>query len=157
VTSILTVDLEQGAADQTVVRPRSTLRRMLTASWVVGIVLFTLARLVVADQWLAPRGLNIWVFAVIDLVTAVPYAVGVAQVATSLIDRRPRQASWWAVVAGISFIAPYLYVAWAGGQNEYPAVIWWVLGMLVVVFGANAVYGITRRVRGARAERLAAA
>ena len=130
---------------------RSVLRRNLTVSWVIGVVAFTLARFFVAQETLADYDLNIWLFGFIDLVTAVPYAVGVAKVVGALVDRDARGASWWVAVAGICFIAPYAYIALAGKDAELPTTVYAVLGGLVLVFGANAVWGIARKVRAGRA------
>ena len=127
------------------------LRTVLTVSWVVGVVAFTLARFFVARETLMTYGLNIWVFGFIDLVTAVPYAIGVAKVVGALVDREPARASKWAMVAVGSFLAPYLYVAWAGREAAFPALVWVGLGVLIVLFGGNAVRGVRRRVREGRA------
>ena len=128
----------------------SKLRRRIEISWVVTIILFTLVRLVVAAQTLEDYGLNIWVFGLIDLVTAVPYAIGVAKVVEGFIDRRPRATSTWAVVAAVSFLAPYLYIVWVGKDVDFPPVVYVVLGLLVAVFGGNAIRGISGKVKSAR-------
>ena len=132
-------------------RPPSKVRRYVEISWVVTIVLFTLVRLLVARETLQSYGLNIWVFGVIDLVTAVPYAVGVAKVVEGLIDRRPGTTTGWAVVACVSFLAPYLYILWVGQDVEFPKVVYVVLGILIAIFGGNAIRGILRKVKVARA------
>ena len=54
-------------------------------------------------------------------ITAVPYAIGVARVVGALIDREPSRrqhagGSWRAA----SFLAPYLYIAWAGQDAVVP-------------------------------------
>lgn len=129
-----------------------SVRRYLEISWVTTIVLFTIGRLVVAQSTLAEYGLNIWVFGIIDLATAVPYAIGVAKVVEGMVDRKPTAASWWAAVAGVSFIAPYLYIFWAGKDVEFPRVVYYVLGALILIFGANAVRTVRRKVRQGRTE-----
>lgn len=126
---------------------RPPLRRYLTISWVVTIVGFTLVRLVVARGTLERYGLNVWIFGVIDLATALPYAIGVAKVVTAMIDRQVSTAGRWAVVAGLSFLAPYGYVAWAGKDGEFPSSVYFVLLALIVLFAANAIRGVVRRVR----------
>lgn len=115
----------------------------------VGIVAFTLARFVVAYGTLRRYDLNIWLFGFIDIATAVPYGVGTARLATSIVDRRYRAASRWAVVAAGSFLAPYLYVATAG--EAMPPVVYVVLGLLVAALGANAVAGVRSKVVALRA------
>lgn len=134
----------------------SALRRYLTLGWVITIVVFTLARVWAARETLQGKGLNIWIFGFIDLVTAVPYAIGVAKVVTAMIDRRPAQASRWGAVAVASFFAPYLYIVWAGREHEFPAAVYVGLGVLVLVFGGNAVWKIVRQVRAGRHQQQAA-
>lgn len=129
---------------------RSVLRRNLTVSWVVGVVAFTLARFFVARETLAAYDLNIWFFGFIDLVTAVPYAIGVAKVVGALVDRDARGASWWAAVAAACFLAPYAYIALAGKDAELPTTVYVVLGVLVLVFGGNAIWSVNRKVRAGR-------
>jgi hypothetical protein len=132
------------------VETTSALRKYLTISWVITIVLFTLVRLWVARETLSKYGLNIWVFGAIDLLTAVPYAIGVAKVVTAMIDRRPGSAGGWSTVAAGSFLAPYLYIAWAGRGASFPPVVYVVLALLVLVFGGNAIWKVARDVRAAR-------
>lgn len=131
-------------------RPPSRLRQILTVSWVITIVLFTIARVVVAKETLEVYGLNIWVFAFIDLITAVPYAIGVARVITSMIDRDFSASTRWALVAFVSFIAPYVYVAWAGRDASFPPAVWIALAVLVLVFGTNAIVNVRRKVAQGR-------
>lgn len=138
---------EVSVASEPAARPPHRLRQLVTVSWVVTIVGFTLARFFVARETLEGYGLNIWVFGFIDLVTALPYAIGVARVVTAMIDRNPAGASRWAAVAAASFLAPYLYVAWAGKDAGFPTTVYVVLVVLILAFGANAVWNIRRKVR----------
>lgn len=116
--------------------------------WIVGVVAFTLGRFAVAYGTLRKYDLNIWLFGFVDLVTAVPYAVGTARVVTSVIDRRWTAATAWIAVAAASFLAPYLYVAVAG--EGMPLIVYVVLGVLVVALGANAVLSTAKKVRDGR-------
>ena len=130
--------------------PKRSLRRYLEVSWVLGVVAFTVARLVVAHETLEEYGLNIWIFGIIDLATAVPYAIGVAKVVEALIDRRPGTASGWAMVACVCFLAPYLYIVWVGKDVSFPPIVYVVLGVLVLLFGGNAIRSVWSKVRKAR-------
>ena len=133
-------------------RTKPGLRTYLTWSWVVIIVAFTIGRVIVAKEALGDYGLNIWVFGFIDLITAVPYAIGTAKVVTSMIDREPSRSMGWGLVAVASFLAPYLYVMWSGRDAEFPPAVWTVLGVLILVFGGNAVWSTVRKVRSGRAD-----
>ncbi|HWJ98190.1 MAG TPA: hypothetical protein VNQ33_08525 [Acidimicrobiales bacterium] len=140
-------------------KPRTKLRKRLELSWVISIVAFTLARFFVARETLEQYGLNIWVFGFIDLITAIPYAVGTARVVGALVDRDLTGASKWAGIAAVSFFAPYAYILWAGSEDgaTFPTSVYVVLGVLIAIFGANAVWGVVRKVRTARAAAHAAA
>lgn len=127
-------------------------RQKLEITWVVGVVLFTLARFGAAwgaladqDRWV------VWVFGVIDLGTAVPYAVGTARLVMGLVDQHLQSAARWGLVAGVSFLAPYLWLGWAGRDGSFPTVVYVVVALCLVCFGANAVLSVRRKVREARA------
>ena len=136
--------------------PRSKLRQRLELSWVIGIVLFTLARFFVARETLEQYGLNIWIFGFIDLITAVPYAIGTARVVGAIVDRDLANAGKWAGIAAASFFAPYAYILWAGQDATFPTTVYVILAILIAIFGANAVWGVVRKVRAARAAHAAA-
>ncbi|HEU5150259.1 MAG TPA: hypothetical protein VFU19_07165 [Iamia sp.] len=132
---------------------RQSRRRKLETTWVIGVVLFTLARFGAAWGALAdhPRWAA-WTFGVIDLATAVPYAVGTARLVTSLIDRRAQAAARWGLVAAGSFLAPYLWIAWIGRDGSLPTVVYVAVAVCIVCFGANAVLSVRRKVAQGREE-----
>jgi len=126
-------------------------RRTLEASWVVGVVLFVVVRFAIAYSTLSDYKSTVWVFGFLDIATAIPYAIGSARLVTSLIDRKPQSAARWGIVASGSFLAPYLWLMWAGREGEFPTYVYVVVLILVVSLGANAALSVRRRVRAARA------
>lgn len=134
---------------------RSRRRRTLEASWVVGVVVFVVVRFVVAYSALAEYDqLTVVIFGLLDLGTAVPYAIGTARLVTSLVDGEVEIAARWGVLAAGSFIAPYLWIAWAGRDGEFPTIVYVVTAVLCVCLGINAVFGLRRRVRAEREQRV---
>ena len=130
---------------------RTKRRRVLELSWAVGVVAFVLVRFVLAYGALAKYDpLTVWVFGILDLGTAVPYAIGTARLVTSLVDHEPQAAARWGALASACFLAPYVWIAWAGRDGEFPTVVYVVVALLAVCLGFNAVYGIRRRVRDER-------
>jgi hypothetical protein len=128
----------------------SSRRQVLELSWVIGVVLFVIVRFAIAYSTLAQYGrFTVVVFGILDIVTAVPYALGTARVVTSLVDKRIASASRWGMVACASFVAPYVWLAWAG-REEFPAIAYIVIGVLTVLLGLNAVVGVARSVRKER-------
>jgi len=125
-------------------------RQVLELSWVVGVVAFVLVRFVIAYSTLAQYGQwTVIVFGILDVATAVPYALGTARLVTGLVDHRVAYASRWAMIACASFVAPYVWLAWAG-REDFPPIVYVVVGVLAVLLGANAVVGIARKVRQER-------
>ncbi len=139
----------------TMVEPeRSSRRRKLELSWVIGVVAFVILRFAIAYSALNEYGLTVWVFGILDIVTAVPYAIGTARLVTSMVDKNLQAAARWGIVACISFLAPYAWVAWAGREGEFPTAVYITIAVLVVCLGTNAVVGILKRVRAARVDGL---
>lgn len=118
----------------------------------VGVVAFVVVRFVLAYSALAKYdALTVWIFGILDLGTAVPYAIGTARLVTSLVDRDLQGAARWGTLASVCFLAPYVWIAWAGRDGEFPTVVYVVVALLAASLGINAIYGIRRRVRLERA------
>lgn len=144
------ITVEEQTAEGDVTRARR--RRTLEASWVIGVVVFVVIRFALAYGALADQARwTVIIFGLLDIGTAVPYAIGVARLVTSLVDGRPQAAARWGAVASASFLAPYLWLAWAGRDGSFPTVVYVVTGLFVVCVGANAVLGVRKRVRQERA------
>ncbi len=130
---------------------RSKRRQTLEVSWVVGVVVFVLIRFALAYSALADESrITVVIFGILDLGTAVPYALGTARLVTSLVDRDAQSAARWGALASGSFLAPYIWIAWAGRSGEFPLAVYVVTTLFVVFLGANAVVTIRRRVRAER-------
>ncbi len=125
---------------------RTERRRRREHLWIAGVVLYTVVRFAIAWETLNRYGLNVWIFGILDVGTAVPYAIGTARLVTCVVDKRLQAAAWWLVLAAASFIAPYLYIAIAGRDKSLPILVWIVLGLLVLGLGANAVMAINKRI-----------
>ena len=54
------------------------------------------------------------------------------------------------VIGLIVVIVPYLWIVLAGTGEGFPAIVFWVVGLLVLCLGANAVYSVAKRVHRAR-------
>ncbi|MCU1497290.1 MAG: hypothetical protein JWM47_1243 [Acidimicrobiales bacterium] len=140
-------------ADTRAVGRGPTRRQTLEISWVVGVVLFVLMRFALAYSALAAESrMTVLIFGLLDLGTAVPYALGTARLVSSLVDGDHQAAARWGAVASGSFLAPYLWIAWAGREGAFPTIVYVTTLIFVVSLGANAVFGIRRRVRAEQAQ-----
>lgn len=118
---------------------------VFSAAWVIGIVGFSAFRALVAWPTLGDFGVNPWVFLFIDLVTAPPYAIGQVAIVRGFIRRDWRSVQLWSLVVIATFLAPYLYI-FSAGAGQLPALAYWILGSLIVVFGVASVLRIRNQV-----------
>ena len=132
---------------------RAQRRKTLERSWVIGVVIFVLVRFALAYGALADYDtFTVVVFGLLDLGTAVPYAIGTARLVTSMVDRDLVAAARWGTLASACFLAPYVWIAWAGRDGSFPTIVYVVTAVLAVSLGANAIFTIRKRVRIAKLE-----
>ncbi len=121
-------------------------------AWVVGIVLFSVARALIAWPTLGRYGVNPWAFLALDIITAPPYGIGQA-VAVKVLrdDSRPaRDAVGWGIIVILAFLAPYIYIFWASGSSSMSPIAYALVVLWMLVFGVLAVLRIRRQVRAPR-------
>jgi hypothetical protein len=129
-------------------------RVVLERTWVLGVIVFVVARFALAYGAIGDESRSaVIVFGVLDLVTAVPYAIATARIVTSLVDRNVQSAATWGIVASVSFLAPYAWLAWVGRDGSFGLLVYLAIALFVVSIGTHAVLTIRKR---ARAERRAA-
>ena len=126
-------------------------RRVYERLWIVLGVVWAVGRVFVAKATVERYGVNITVFAVIEILVAWPHALGAARVVTKLVDRDPHGAFCWGALLAVTHIAPELYIAVAG--SRMPFGIYVSLALIVVGLGALAVVGIIQKVGIAQAGR----
>ena len=126
-------------------------RRVYERIWIVLGVVWAIGRVVVAKATVEKYGVNITVFAVMEILVAWPHALGAARVVTNLVDRNPHGALPWGALLAVTHIAPELYIAVVG--SRMPLGVYVSLVLIVFGLGALAVIGIVQKVRVGRAER----
>ena len=131
------------------------LRVVLESTWVVGVLVYGLARTVVVWGALGDYGVNPWIYGAIDLFSSVPYAIGTARVVTGCLDRDWARVRRWGLIAAVAFIAPDLYILAAG--HGMPAIVYVVLGTWLLVAALLAGRSVAVKLRAERTARLATA
>ncbi len=123
-------------------------RRVYERLWIVLGVVWAVGRVFVAKATVERYGVNITLFAVVEIVVAWPHALGAARVVTKLVDRDPHGALRWGTLLAVTHIAPELYIAVTG--SHMPIGVYVSLVLIVVGLGALAVVGIAQKVAVAR-------
>ena len=117
-------------------------------AWVAAIFGYSVLRAVVVWPTLGGYGVNPWIFLIIDVVTAWPYAVGQVRVVQGLRHRDWQKVETWGLVTLAAFFAPYAYIVGAG-SGDMPMLAYLIIGVLVVVIGTASVSRILRQARSA--------
>lgn len=128
--------------------PRSA-AAMVERAWIWSVVGYTVLRFVVAWGAFGDHGVNVWIFGLLDVGTAWPYAKAVATICRRSAAFEWRRLPIPILVAIVSFFAPYAYLWLAAG--EMPAGLRAGLALFVVVVFGAAVLGVVSKVRKLRA------
>ncbi|KAG1648796.1 Bifunctional purine biosynthesis protein PurH [Nymphon striatum] len=119
-------------------------------AWIWSIVGYSVLRFVVAWGAFSEHGANIWIFGLIDVGTAWPYAKSVAVVARKAADGNYRALPLPLVVAVATFFAPYAYLWFAAGEMPDGVRFGMVLCVSVLLLAATA--GVLSKAKKLRAE-----
>lgn len=117
-----------------------------------SLVVYTVARFVAAGGALGVYGVDARWFLFRDVITVPPYVWSIGRLVRSLAETTSspfREVAGWSILALASFMAPYGYLYYAGA-GEFPPLAWALLSLLVVLFAANAVRSIRRKVNSKR-------
>lgn len=114
-----------------------------------AVVAYGLGRTIVVWQALGGYGVNPWVYGAIDLVSSVPYGLGTARVVTGVLDRDWARVRRWGTIAALAFVAPDVYIVFAGESMPWPVYV--VLGAWCSVAAVFAFRSLRRQVRERKA------
>ena len=123
-------------------------RRWLSLVWAASTVLWSLLRTVAVRLGLHRYGVNVWVFAVLDLASAGVLAVSTLRAVFAVVDSQWRRAVVWGFITAVGFITPDIYVLLSTGHMPMATMI--VVLTIVVVSATASAVGIARQIRQAR-------
>jgi hypothetical protein len=118
-------------------------------AWFVVVMAWCSVRIIVVAQWLVAYGVDPWMFALIDVGSAIPYAICSARLVGALVDGQPRVAMWWAAPTVATFAAPDVYIFSVGRGMPWATYV--VVAAVAVVGAAWATRDGRARVRAERA------
>ena len=118
----------------------------LGKAWILGVVAYAVLRALIVWPTLGDYGVSPWVFLIIDVGTAWPYAYGQVRIIKAARARQWGDTQLWSLITLLSFLAPYLYIVGAGSQ-EMPLLAYIIIGVLMVAFGAASIVRLVKQVR----------
>lgn len=120
----------------------------------ISLVVYTAARFVAAGGALGAYGVDARWFLFWDVITIPPYVWSIGRLVRNLAhpDNTPLSVLLgWSVLGMASFMAPYTYLYYAGA-GTFPQLVWILLTAIIVLFAANAVRTVRRKVATVRLE-----
>ena len=103
----------------------------LERAWFIAVVAWSILRVVFADVFFAKYGINIWIFAGVEAVSAPLFAHSTAKMVITLSQHNIRQSIFWGVVTLITFAAPDIYLLTTGKNLPWLAYLI-VVGIMVI-------------------------
>ncbi len=120
----------------------------LRRTWIAAVVGYSALRAVLAWGLFRDYGVNPWIFGIIDVGTAVPYATAIADLTNSIVRSATVAALKHAAIAVVTFVAPYAYIWFAA--EDAPTDLRGGLAVLAICLFLAAVVGLVRKTRIAR-------
>ena len=123
-------------------------RRRLERWWFGLVMAWSAIRVAAVWRWLDIYGVNPLVYALVDVGSSAPYALGSARTIGALIDRKYGRAAMWSLLAAVCFAAPDVYIVAAG--HDMPWGVYGVVGAIALLAAMWAVWTGRRDVSGGR-------
>lgn len=123
-------------------------RRRLERWWLALVMTWSVCRVAAVWHWLDRYGVNPLVYALVDLGSSAPYALGSARTIGALIDRHYGRAVVWLPLAAACFAAPDVYIVAAG--DEMPWGVYGIVGAIAALAALWAVWTGRRDVSDGR-------
>ena len=112
--------------------------------WFGLIILWSFVRIATAELYFAKYGINIWIFAVIEIVSSPILARSSSRMAVALKYHEIRQSNLWGGLTMISFSAPDVYLLTAGRGLPWSA--YGMVLLLMTVAGTTSVIKLRQKV-----------
>jgi len=126
-------------------------RRMLSRTWAIVVVAWSLVRTLIVWAAVGDYGLNPWIYLVIDLASACIDAVTTPRMVLNFIDNKFKSAMKWAAISLAVFIVPDLYIFL--GTRELPTNVIFIICVIIGVTLAAGIVSVVHKVRAGRAAR----
>ena len=109
----------------------ATRQNSLERAWFIAVVAWSIIRIIFADVFFAKYGINIWIFAGVEVVSSPVFARSTAKMVLSLSRHQIRDSVIWRFVTLISFASPDVYLLTTGKHLPWLAYLV-VIGIMVI-------------------------
>ena len=117
----------------------------LSVTWVVVVLLWSVARICAVSVWLSEYGISTKIFAAVEISSSLIYGASSAKAVSNHFRKQKLSVLFWGFIAFVSYITPDAYVLVNG--RTLPTNYYVVIVLLAVFFGAYAVVVIAKTAR----------
>ncbi len=115
---------------------RITQQMIFARLWVALVMLWAGLRILAVEIWLIDYGINIWWFALIEVLSSVLYGVSSARLVKELATRHRKNSAKWGSLTLIGYVLPDTYLLSVG--RSMPLATYLVVVSLAVIFAVIA-------------------
>ena len=120
--------------------------RQLVERWWIGIVLvWDIFKTLVVDKTFAKYGVNPYIYFVIVISIAVPYAISTAKMLFAILENHWRNAMSFGVMAAVLHFVPDVYILTTA--KKVPRSLFDSFIVMIVIFTIFAVHGVVQHLR----------
>ena len=123
-------------------------RRLIERWWIAIVLLWDIAKTLVIDKTFAKYGVNPYIYFVIVIAVAVPYAITTAKMLFAIVCNNWRQAALYGGIAVVLHFVSDIYILL--NAKQVPRSIYDSFIIAVVIFTVFAVHGVITQVRAHR-------
>ena len=109
----------------------ATRQNSLERAWFIAVVGWSIIRIFFADVFFAKYGINIWIFAGVEVISSPIFAQSTSKMAISLSRHHLRNSLIWGILTLVSFAAPDVYLLTTGKHLPWLAYLV-VIGIMVI-------------------------
>lgn len=120
----------------------------LERTWFTAVLVWGLFRIIFADVFFSQYGVNIWIFAAIELFSSPIFARATAKMVLALSTHQILNSMFWGVITLSSFATPDIYLLTAG--KNLPWVAYLVVIGIMSIAGSMSLIKMRRKARDLR-------
>ena len=120
-------------------------RQLIERWWILIVVLWDVAKTIVVDETFAKYGVNPYIYFVVVISIAVPYAISTAKMLFAILSNHWRNALTFGAIAAILHFIPDIYILVTAKQ--VPRSLYDSFIVMVFIFTIFAIHGVVSHVR----------
>ncbi|CAB4708885.1 unannotated protein [freshwater metagenome] len=121
----------------------ATRQNSLERIWFIAVVVWSILRVIFADVFFAKYGINIWIFAGVEVISSPILARSTSKMAISLSRHHLRNSLIWGILTLVSFAAPDVYLLTTG--KHLPWLAYLVVIAIMVIAGTISMIKMRRK------------